>query len=312
MKIAVLGAGAIGCYFGGVLAREKVDVTFIAKGRTLERLRDHELIIKSINGDFTLPVKVSDAEQLNADINYDFILLAIKSTALECVIPELQKLTGPRTKIICLLNGIGNEERLAEQFGEDHVIGGSAFISIIREAPGVVNHVGDGKLIIGHWQTGTSDAASEEGLAYLIGVFRKCGLEIELSEHIQQIKWEKLLWNITYNPLTALTRTRVGEALADPDLYQLLKQISTEFLTVAERAGIHIGDQYKKELLKPDEKIQNHKTSMLQDLENGCEMELDAILGFVIKTAKSLGLQLKTIETIYHLLRFTDHHPLNV
>jgi 2-dehydropantoate 2-reductase len=303
LKIAVLGAGAIGCYYGGVLAKEKMDVTFIAKGQTLERLRNHELVVKSIDGDFSLPVNVSDAEQLAKDDTFDFILLAIKSTALEAVIPELRAVVGPKTKVICLLNGIGNEERLAEVFGADHIVGGSAFISIIREAPGVVNHVGDGKLIIGEWQ---ENAEKNAKLYELEKALLHAGASIHISNHIRQIKWEKLLWNITYNPLTALTRTRVGEALKDPDLNGLLKRVSEEFLSVAEKSGIAIREQYKVSLLFPDEKIQNHKTSMLQDLESGRAMELDAILGFVIQTAEHCAADVPTIKTIYHLLQFMD------
>ncbi|MCL1631724.1 2-dehydropantoate 2-reductase [Sporolactobacillus sp. CPB3-1] len=304
MKIAVLGAGAIGCYYGGVLAKQQADVTFIAKGRTLERLRDHELVIKSIHGDLSLPINVSDAEHLEKDHSYDFVLLAIKSTALEAAIPELKLLMGQTTKVVCLLNGIGNEERLAEVFGPERVVGGSAFISIIREAPGVVNHVGDGRLEIGEWMEGTG---TDEGLIRLQKVFDAAGVKVHISEHIRQIKWEKLLWNITYNPLTALTRTRVGEAVNDPDLKHLLMQISKEFLTLAEHAGIEIREPYVLHLLEPDDKIQNHKTSMLQDLENGRPMEIDAILGFVIQTAARLNTSVPTINTIYHLLRFTEH-----
>ncbi|EST12328.1 ketopantoate reductase family protein [Sporolactobacillus laevolacticus] len=303
MRIAVLGAGAIGCYYGGLLAKENMDVHFIAKGRTLERLRDNDLIIKSIYGDFSLPVQVSDATHLENDPHFDYILLAIKSTALEAVIPELKALIGPKTKIICLLNGIGNEERLADEFGAEHVVGGSAFISIIREAPGVVNHVGEGRLVIGEWKTNDS---SDSTLPELAKVFQNAGIRIQLTDHIRQIKWEKLLWNITYNPLTALTRTRVGEALADPDLTKLLQRVKDEFVSVADHAGISIGRDYQENLLFPDEKVQNHKTSMLQDFENGREMELDAILGFVIKTAETYDVSVTTIETIYHLLRFMD------
>lgn len=302
MKIVVLGAGAIGCFFGGLLARKDMDVTFVAKGRTLERLRQHDLIVKSIRGDFSLPVKVVDAEQLRAEENYDFILLAIKSTALDDVIPKLRTLSGPKTEIVCLLNGIGNEERLAEIFGDDRVVGGSAFISIIREAPGIVNHVGEGTLMIGEWKKGKSGKSLER----LVKVFHESGIRTEISADIRQVKWEKLLWNIIYNPLTALTGTRVGEALDDPDLAHLLSQVKSEFLSTADAAGIIISTDYTSKVLLPNPEVQNHKTSMLQDLESGREMELEAILGFVIKTADQYKVPVKTIETIYHLLRFTE------
>ncbi|TGA97818.1 ketopantoate reductase family protein [Sporolactobacillus shoreae] len=302
MKIAVLGAGAIGCFFGGLLERKDMDVTFVAKGRTLERLRQHDLIVKSIRGDFSLPVKVVDAEQLRAEENYDFILLAIKSTALDDVIPKLRTLSGPKTEIVCLLNGIGNEERLAEIFGDDRVVGGSAFISIIREAPGIVNHVGEGTLMIGEWKKGKSS----KSLEHLVKVFHESGIRTEISADIRQVKWEKLLWNIIYNPLTALTGTRVGEALDDPDLAYLLSQVKSEFLSTADAAGVSISTDYTSKVLLPNPEVQNHKTSMLQDLESGREMELEAILGFVIKTADQYKVPVKTIETIYHLLRFTE------
>lgn len=302
MKIAVVGAGAIGCFFGGLLARKNIDVTFVGRGRTLERLQKHDLIVKSIRGDFSLPVKVVDAEHLQKEDNYDFILLAVKSTALDNVIPELQTLSGPRTEIVCLLNGIGNEEKLAAIFGDDHVVGGSAFISIIREDPGIVNHVGEGTLAIGEWKKGR-DSKSLDSLAE---VFRDSGIKTEISANIRQVKWEKLLWNIIYNPLTALTRTRVGEALDDADLVFLLSQVKSEFLSTADAAGVKIGSESVDNVLLPNPEVQNHKTSMLQDLENGRKMELEAILGFVIKTAGEYRIPVKTIETIYHLLRFVE------
>lgn len=302
MKIAILGAGAIGGFFGGLLAKNKLDVTFIARGKTLERLHSHPLEVKSINGNFSLPVKVLDAENLKDDRIFDFILLAVKSTALQPSIEELRKLSGPQTEIICLLNGIGNEEKLADTFGAEHIVGGSAFISVIREAPGVINHVGEGTLVIGEWQQGKN----ADRLDPLIKAFSASGIKAAVSENIRQIKWEKLLWNIIYNPLTALTGTRVGEALNDPDLKHLFVQVKQEFLNTAEAAGIQIGRTYINHVLLPDPQVQNHKTSMLQDFENGRKMELEAILGFVIQTAGEYHVPVRTIDTLYHLLRFAE------
>lgn len=302
MKIAILGAGAIGCFFGGLLAKNQLNVTFIARGKTLERLRNHPLDVKSIRGDFSLPVKVMDAGQLSGDEKFDFVLLAVKSTALQPSIKELKKLSGPQTEIICLLNGIGNEEKLAETFGAEHVVGGSAFISVIREAPGIVNHVGEGTLVIGEWKKGKNN----HPLDPLISAFSASGIKATVSDNIRQIKWEKLLWNIIYNPLTALTGTRVGEALGDPDLMHLFVQVKQEFLSTAEAAGVQIRNSYRDNVLLPDPQVQNHKTSMLQDFENGRKMELEAILGFVIQTAQKHHVSVQTIDTLYHLLRFAE------
>lgn len=302
VKIAVLGAGAIGCFYGGVLAKQGLDVAFAARGKTRDYLQQHDLIVHSINGDFSLPVKVLDADHLQPVDDLDFILLAVKSNALDQCIPELKTLTGPCTKIICLLNGIGNEEKLVNVFGAEHVAGGSAFISVIREAPGVVDHVGEGKLIIGEWKTG--EAA--QSLEWLGKMFRQAGVDTHVSPDIRQVKWDKLLWNIIYNPLTALTRTRVGEALNDTDLFPILAEVKKEYIRTASAVGITINRDYAEKVLLPNRDVQNHKTSMLQDLEHGRKMELEAILGFVIKTARAKQVPVTAIETIYHLLRFLD------
>ncbi|MFT8389752.1 MAG: 2-dehydropantoate 2-reductase [Sporolactobacillus sp.] len=302
MKLAVLGAGAIGCFFGGLLARNNYDVTFVAKGQTYERLRTDKLIVKSVRGDFSLHVPVLNAEDLADAPVFDCILLAIKSTALEEVVPQLKKLSTAQTKIICLLNGIGNEEYLSEIFTSEQIIGGSAFISVIREAPGIVNHVGEGRLVLGPWQAD----ASTDVLQPIVAVLQQSGIDAEITSNIRQIKWEKLLWNITYNPLTALTGTLVGKALSDPDLKKVLESIKTEYLQIAEAAGVSIGKAYTEALLLPDKEVQNHKTSMLQDLENGRQMELDAILGFAIRTAHQHHVDARTIELLYHLLRHRE------
>lgn len=307
LKIAVLGAGAIGCFFGGLLARGKQDVTFVAKGRTLDYLSSHDMIVKSINGDFSLSVNVADAAHLRKETNFDFVLLSVKSTALADVIPELQALAGSDTKIICLLNGIGNEEKLAGVFGAERVVGGSAFISIIREAPGIVNHVGEGTLVVGEWQKQDDPPEGrKQPLNELAGVLRSAGVKTEITDNIRQVKWEKLLWNIIYNPVTALTKTRVGEALDDPDLMPLLLDIKSEFMQTAKAAGVTIRREFSDHVLLPDKEVQNHKTSMLQDLENGRKMELEAILGFAIQVAHENHVPVKTIENIYHLLRFKE------
>lgn len=302
LKIAILGAGAIGCFFGGLLAKENCDVTFIAKKRTLKRLEQHDLIVKSIRGDFALPVPVLDAAKLEGPFDFDLIVLAVKSTALEEVIPQIQQLADEDTKIICLLNGIGNEERLTEIFGSKRIVGGSAFISVIREAPGIVNHVGEGTLILGEWQ----HEADSELLNDLAAKFKAAGIRIQINPNIRQIKWEKLLWNITYNPLTALTGTRVGEVLTDPNLREILETVKKEYLQVAQSAGIVIGSDYIDALLLPNKEVQNHKTSMLQDFEAGREMELEAILGFVVETAEHRQVPVPTIKTLYHLLTFAQ------
>ncbi|RYL94363.1 2-dehydropantoate 2-reductase [Sporolactobacillus sp. THM7-4] len=307
MRIAVLGAGAIGCFYGGLLARDKQDVTFIAKGHTLDYLRDHDLIVKSILGDFALPVKVMDAGQLKEEQAFDFVILSVKSTALDDVIPELKVLTGPKTKIVCLLNGIGNEEKLAGLFGPERVAGGSAFISVIRESPGVVNHVGEGALVIGEWQS--KKIPSDDGgprLELLAEAIRAAGIKTDVTANIRQVKWEKLLWNIIYNPVTALTRTRVGEALDDPDLISVLSAIKKEFIQTAKAANIRIRQKYIDNVLLPDEEVRNHKTSMLQDLENGRKMELEAIVGFAVQVAHDHHVPVPTIESVYHLLSFIE------
>ncbi|WKB36226.1 ketopantoate reductase C-terminal domain-containing protein [Terrilactibacillus sp. S3-3] len=165
------------------------------------------------------------------------------------------------------------------------MIGGSAFISVIREAPGIVNHVGEGSVIIGHWREEASHRAvleeeavsdgsgdPQKSIENLANAFTRSGIKAIVADNIRQVKWEKLLWNIVFNPVTALTRTTVGEVLDDPDLAALMEQIKDEFLATAQAAGVSIHPEMIDIALHPDPSVRRHKTSMLQDLENGRKM----------------------------------------
>ncbi len=302
MNIVVLGAGAIGGFYGALLTRQGENVTFIARGKNLEHLQNHDLHIESIWGDFSVSVKAVAASDIPSLDPCDVVILAVKSTALKDVIPQIKELISEKTKILCLLNGIGNEEILAEEFGADRVIGGSAFVSTIFEKPGLIQHVAEGKIVMGDWTKERSKVVNQ-----LAEVFRNLGVEIEVSDNIQQAKWEKLLWNICFNPITALTQTKVGVALNNQDIFPIMKRIQSEYLAVAKAYNIHFDPEQANWIFEENEDAGNHKTSMLQDFESGKKMELDAIMGYVIKLAHEKDIPVATIETIYHLLRFAEN-----
>lgn len=301
MKIVVIGAGAIGCFYGSLLAKAGEDVTFVARGETLRHLQEQDLLVHSVWGDYSMAVHAIDSSHLSEIRDCDLILLAVKSTSLTSVFPQIEQLLANETKILCLLNGIGNEERLAETFGAERVIGGCAFVSVINEGAGRIRHLAKGDLAIGSWIKQTSSFLSE-----LRAAFTKAGVAVTLEENMKEAKWEKLLWNIRYNPITALTRTTVGEAVDSPYLYAILHEMTSEYMNVAASIGITFDLEKNKETFHPNQAVKQHKTSMLQDLEHGKKMELDALVGYVIKIAKEQNVPVPTIETIYQLLQYEE------
>ncbi len=298
MKFVVVGSGAIGCFYGSLLARAGEDVTFVARGNTLTQLQQQDLIVQSIWGDYSMPVHAIDTTKLHEVQACDYVLLTVKSTALADVMGELDQLVTKKTKIVCVLNGIGNEEILADRFGEETIIGASAFASVIVEQPGFIRHVASGDIMMGSWNN-----QSSESLQLLARAFQRAGVNVILADNMKKAKWEKLLWNISYNPITALTRKTVGEAIADPQIYHIMNRVTEEYLNVVESIGMTFEEEMKSNVLYPNEFVRNHKTSMLQDLESGRKMELDSIMGHVIRVAKEQNVLIPTIESMYYLLK---------
>lgn len=300
MKIAVLGTGAIGGYYGGKLAKAGNDVSFVARGINAEALKRQGLRVESYEGDFHLP-SVRVVDQLDKLGSVDLILFTIKSTGTIKVAEQLKQSIDGRYSILCMQNGVDNEEILAEAVGPDRVLSGSAYISASLASPGVVRHDAMGTLSIGEWYGDRTDRVQQ-----INDLFQQAGINCRISPDIRQTKWEKLCWNITFNPITALTFAKVGHVLDNPGLRSVAEAVMNEYVQVAQGKGIEIREKVKANTFSNSESIREHDTSMLQDRKSRKPMELESICGSVIRWGEELGVDTPVLKTLYQSLKFID------
>ncbi|HXQ53419.1 MAG TPA: ketopantoate reductase family protein [Stellaceae bacterium] len=211
MRILVLGAGAIGGYFGGRLAEAGSDVTFLVRGRRKQELDANGLVVKSVAGDIALrPKTIAAGERAGP---YDIVLLSCKSYDLDAAIAAVAPLMGPGSAVVPMLNGLAHIDRLAEALGRGRVMGGAAYISAALEPGGTVRHVGDMHTLAFGELTGETSARAQ-GLA---AEFARTKAKAMLSPDIVQAMWEKLVMLAALAAATTLTRATIGEIMAVPE-----------------------------------------------------------------------------------------------
>lgn len=298
MKIGILGTGAVGGYYGGHLARAGHDVIFFARGENLSILKEKGLKIESEVGNFHVHSRFTDDYQTFSSV--DLLLFCVKSNATKEVAERLLPILGKESLILTLQNGVDNEEVLANLYGEKRILSAAAYIQATVKEPGVVKQIGvPPRLVIG---------ALDESLAYKVeeiaSLFNGANAETLTSSNIVEMKWKKLLWNVTFNPLTALIESKVGAIFDDEGLYITAKSICKEAIAVARKAGFAIDENYDEVVFKQGQFARHHHTSMLQDRLNGKAIELESICGYIVKKAKQLKVNIPVLETIYLLLKY--------
>lgn len=296
MKIAIMGAGAVGSYFGGLLAKAGLDVTFIARGTHLKALQSQGLRIKSYKGDFSLPVKAtSNPEEVG---EADLVLFCVKAYHTEEATCLSIPMVGPKTAIISLQNGVDNEERIASIVGPEKVMGGVAYVGVRIAEPGLVEHSMVGRIVFGEL-----DGAISERARYFERVFVEAGVPAQATAQIREVLWSKLAWNAAFNAISALTRTTIQEILESPYLQDLSRQAIYEVAAVAKAQGISLKNEDLEKGLKLPPHGGDFKTSMLQDLEAGKALELEELNGVVINKGRALGIPTPYNFTLYALLK---------
>jgi len=209
MKVAVMGSGAVGGYFGGLLAKGGADVTFIARGKHLEALRAQGLAVKSVKGDFSLHVKATGDPNEVGPLN--LILFCVKSYDTERAMRQALPMVGRETAVLSLQNGIDNEEKIASIIGKEKVLAGVAYIGSSVPEPGVISHEAEGKIVFGEMDGGLSDRVLK-----LREFFDRCGLPAEASPDIKKALWAKLAWNAPFNAINALAGGLVKAIVENP------------------------------------------------------------------------------------------------
>ena len=298
MKIAVIGAGGVGGYFGGRLAHAGVDVTFIARGATLNALRTRGLRVDSIQGDFVIehPNATDDPSAVGT---VDAILLAVKAWQIADVAKSLQPMLGPDTMVVPMENGIDAPDVLASILDKRHVLGGlCAIVSYIAE-PGHIRHAASEPVVM----FGELDNSRTARVERLLEAFVRANVHAEVPQEIHRSMWTKFLFIATLSGIGALTRVPVGVWRAMPEVRAIATDSLREVLALARARGIDLGeDAIEKTWQRYDALAPESTASLQRDVREGKPSELDAQLGAIVRLAAEAKVEVPVTAMIYHAL----------
>jgi 2-dehydropantoate 2-reductase len=299
MRIAILGSGGVGGYFGGRLAAAGgVDVHFIARGEHLAALQSRGLTIESPSGNLHVP-KV-DATSDPATIGpVDLVFFAVKLYDTENAIAMLPPLIGPKTLVIPFQNGVDSVDRLVRAIGREHVAGGTTYVTATIAAPGVIRHTALDRLVFGPI-AGEAPSSLEE----LYTLTTRAGIEGVLAEKIQTEIWKKFVRLSVFSGITATLRSPIGPIREDAELRAMIETALHETIAVARGKQVPVPhDMFNEALAGLDAMPRHAKSSMLQDLERGRPLELPWLSGGVVRIGREVGVPTPTHEMFVRLLR---------
>ncbi|MFN8390551.1 MAG: 2-dehydropantoate 2-reductase [Bdellovibrionota bacterium] len=297
MKIAVIGTGGVGGYFGGKLARAGHDVTFVARGAHYDALASRGLTVKAVDGDFQVhPLRVVD--RIGKLDRPDLVLVATKTYDRDVAGAQLREVVSPSTTVIPLLNGIDNDLRLQALLPGTRVYAGLAYVISARTEPGViVQSAGPRTLVFGERKNPENRA-----LQAIASMMREAGIDATAAADIEEQLWIKFLWIVTFAGMTSVCRSSIGAIVNDPESYALLVRCCDEAIAVGRAEGVSIGDVARAQILDKAEKYRtvgsDAKASMLVDIEHGRQTEIDSLNGAIVRLARSHGLSVPIHETI--------------
>ena len=311
MRFLIAGAGAIGGYLGACMSRAALDVTLYARGPHLRAMQQNGLRVLSAEGDFETRPRVTgdlaDAGQT------DVIILAVKAHGLTQLAPQLQPLIGEHTTIVSTQNGIpwwyfqvGAGEFaglpitrvdpggvIGSCIDPQRVVGSLVYLGSEIVEPGVIRHTEGNRISLGE-----PDGSRSERCRAISEAFVRAGLRCPVTTRLRTEIWVKLLGNVAFNPISALTRATLAQIARDADLYAIVSNIMAEVEGVANKLGVSLPISIEQRIAGA-EKIGEHKTSMLQDLEAKRPLELEAIVGAVVELGEHLGIQMPHTRTVY-------------
>jgi len=317
MKIAVVGPGAVGSYYGAKLLRTGEEVHFLLRS-DYDAVKRNGVFIHSPEGNFNVRPKCARAPEEIGPC--DLVLIALKTTANDQFPKLLPPLVGPKTAVLTLQNGLGNEEALAKLFPGEQIMGGLCFVCLNRTAPGVIEHMAHGVVVLGEFrrwpEPRTHDIAS---------LFRNAGVNCRVSDNLIQAHWEKLIWNIPFNGLgvagTAgyqalidresqiVNRESLGpvlttdKLLAEPRWENLVRELMHEVIAAADALGFKIPATQAEKQIERTRTMGAYKASTLIDFEQGRALELESLFLEPLRQAKKAGAKAPRLEALCRVLR---------
>jgi 2-dehydropantoate 2-reductase len=311
MRFLIAGAGAIGAYIGARMANAGLDVTLFARGPHLRAMQEQGVQVRSPEGDFVARPKI--AGSLEEVDPVDVVFLAVKAHGLPQLVPQLKSVLGPDTTVVSTQNGIpwwyfqgfGGEweglrlERvdpggiISSAIEARRVVGSIVYFSTEISSPGVVQHIEGNRISLGEPDGSRSDRTRKIAEALVAA-----GLRCPITARIRHEIWVKVLGNASLNPVSALTRSTLVQMMHDPGVSTVIRNIMQEVEAVSHKLRMELPVSIDQRMVGA-EKVGEHKTSMLQDLEAGRPMELEALVGAVVELGERVGLPMPYTRTVY-------------
>ncbi len=311
MRFLIAGAGAIGAYIGARMAQAGFDVTLFARGPHLRAMQDRGVQVKSADGDFVArPAIVGSLEEVG---RVDVVFLGVKAHGLPQLAPHLAPVLGPETTVVSTQNGIpwwyfqgfGGEweglrlERvdpggvISSAIEAHRVVGSIVYFSTEIPSPGVIQHIEGNRISLGEPEGSRSDRCRRIAEALIAS-----GLRCPVTTRLRHEIWVKVLGNASFNPVSALARATLAQMVHDPGVCLVIRNIMEEVEAVSHKLGMELPVSIDQRIAGA-EKVGEHKTSMLQDLEAGRPMELEALVGAVVELGERVGLPMSYTRTVY-------------
>jgi 2-dehydropantoate 2-reductase len=311
MKFLIAGAGAIGGYIGAKMARAGSDVTLFARGPHLRAMQEHGVRVKGVEGDFEAHPRIAGTLEEVGPV--DVIFLGVKAHGLTQLAPQLKPLMGPDTVVVSTQNGIpwwffqgfggpwdGTKlERvdpggvISEAIEARRVVGSLVYFGTEIEQPGVIRHTEGNRISLGE-----PDGMRSDRCRRIAEALTAAGLRCPVTARIRHEIWVKILGNVAFNPISALTGATLVKMARDPDVSRLVRNIMQETEAVAIKLGLELPISIDQRMAGA-EKVGEHKTSMLQDLEAGRPLELEAVVGAVVELGERMDIPMPHTRTVY-------------
>jgi 2-dehydropantoate 2-reductase len=292
--IAVMGAGAVGCYYGAMLARAGCEVTLIARPQHVEAVRRAGLRLQSST--FDEQVRLHAATGPDEARGAELVLFSVKSTDTEAAGKAMAPYLGRDSAIVTLQNGVDNAERLAATLKRE-VVPAVVYVAVEMAGPGHVRHHGRGELVIG--RSGASEA--------IAAAFGAAGVKVDISDNVLGALWAKLIVNCAYNALSAITQLPYGRLVQGSGVPDIMRDVVDECLAVARAAGVQIPGDMHEAVRRIAQTMPGQYSSTAQDLARQKKTEIDHLNGFVVRKAASLRVPTPANRTLFALVKLLEN-----
>jgi 2-dehydropantoate 2-reductase len=315
MKIAVVGCGALGSYYGAKLCRDGQTVHFLLRS-DYDRVRRHGVTIRSPEGDFNVrPRCARQPEEVGVS---DLVLVGLKTTANDQFSRLLPPLVGPKTAVLTLQNGLGNEEQLAKLFPAAQILGGLCFVCLNRVEPGVIHHIGHGRIVLGEFQRWPEPRTHD-----IASMIRHAGVPCDVTDDLARAHWEKLVWNIPFNGLGVASSAGIGalrsgsvpargqrgpclttdKLLGDPAWATAVRELMREIVHAAQARDLKLSDDLIETQIERTVPMGAYKASTLIDFERGQPLELESLFLEPLRQAQEAGVDTPRLRDLCAVLQ---------